>query len=493
MRSLRSLIEALARKGGQRIVLSVTTPAGFEFARREYPGLAVILSPLDLSFVVRRFIDRIRPRLVIFNELEVWPNWIALLHRRRVPMLLINGRISDYAFRRYRAFRLILRPFFRGIDGFLVQNEIYRQRFLRLHIPAEKITVCGNIKADEAANSVQALPRAGSSPLPSAPGRAGRGGSWSWPAATTRTKRYSSRPSPPWATAFFSSSSPATSSARRPSARSLRRRGIARHLFSQQQAADPGPQALVYDRMGYLFPIMSIADVVFMGGTCDPRTGGHNLYEPAALGKVIVGGPHYNNFPDIGRELEARGAYRRVCGSGEWREFLEGLAGLDLQKIGSTAREAVAGQQRIAGMQPANRFNDISPEPAVPEPALAGLQGGRSCQLQARSLRRRSFPAMFIISVDSLSFGGAGKTPLVMAIGEALQARGARFAVVSRGYRSRREKTGARVGTGHTCAEVGRRGADGQDPLPRPGSVHRPRPPALHRRRRRAGCPHHHP
>jgi len=77
------------------------------------------------------------------------------------------------------------------------------------------------------------------------------------------------------------------------------------------------------------------------------------------------------------------------------------------------------------------------------------------CQLLARSLRRRSFPAMFIISVDSLSFGGAGKTPLVMAIGQALQARGARFAVVSRGYRSRREKTGARVETGQPFAEVG--------------------------------------
>jgi tetraacyldisaccharide 4'-kinase len=62
---------------------------------------------------------------------------------------------------------------------------------------------------------------------------------------------------------------------------------------------------------------------------------------------------------------------------------------------------------------------------------------------------------MFIISVDSLSFGGSGKTPLVMAIGQALQARGARFAVVSRGYRSRREKTGMRVETVHSSAEVG--------------------------------------
>lgn len=75
--------------------------------------------------------------------------------------------------------------------------------------------------------------------------------------------------------------------------------------------------------------------------------------------------------------------------------------------------------------------------------------------LRLKELRARSFPELFIISVDSLSFGGAGKTPLVMAIGQALQARGARFAVISRGYRSRYEMQGLRVETGHTFAEVG--------------------------------------
>jgi len=343
VRSLRSLIEALARNG-QRIVLSVTTPAGYEFARREYPGLAVILSPLDLSFVVRRFIDRIRPKLVIFNELEVWPNWIAQLRRRRVPMLLINGRISEHAFRRYRAFRLILRPFFRGIDGFLVQNEIYRQRFLRLHIPAEKITVCGNIKADEAANSVQALPAPAA--VRSHLRLAGPERRIVVLASSHEQDEKIFIPAiPALGDGFFFIIVPRHVQRAPAISARLRLLGIRQALFSQQQAADPGLQALVYDRMGYLLPIMSIADVVFMGGTCDPRTGGHNLYEPAALGKVIVGGPHYNNFPAIGHELEARGAYRRVCGSGEWREFLEGLADLDLQKIGSTAREAVAGRK----------------------------------------------------------------------------------------------------------------------------------------------------
>ena len=343
VRSLRSLIEALGKRS-QRIVLSVTTPAGFDFAHREYPGLPVILSPLDLSFVVRRFIDRVQPRLVIFNELEVWPNWISQLRRCRVPMLLINGRISGHAFRRYRAFRPILSQFFRRIDGFLVQNELYRQRFLRLHIPDAKITVCGNIKADEAANSVQALPapEAVRSHLRLA-GPARRIAVLA--SSHDRDERVFIPAIPAHGNDYFFIIVPRHVQRAPAIAAQLRLSGIRYSLFSRPQAGDREAQAMIYDRMGYLFPIMSIADVVFMGGTCDPRTGGHNLYEPAALGKVIAGGPHCNNFPDIGRELEARGAYRRVNNSGEWREFLEILPGLDLEKIGGAAREAVAGRK----------------------------------------------------------------------------------------------------------------------------------------------------
>jgi tetraacyldisaccharide 4'-kinase len=77
------------------------------------------------------------------------------------------------------------------------------------------------------------------------------------------------------------------------------------------------------------------------------------------------------------------------------------------------------------------------------------------CHWKIRSLRQQSFPGLFIVSVDGLSFGGSGKTPLVMAIGKALEARGARFAVISRGYRSRFEKKGVRVETGHSSQDVG--------------------------------------
>lgn len=89
------------------------------------------------------------------------------------------------------------------------------------------------------------------------------------------------------------------------------------------------------------------------------------------------------------------------------------------------------------------------------DPLSLLFKAGSYVNLRVKALRMRTFPALFIISADSLSFGGSGKTPLVMAIGAALGEKGARFAIVSRGYRSRYEKRGILVETAHTCEEVG--------------------------------------
>jgi 3-deoxy-D-manno-octulosonic-acid transferase len=339
VRSLGSLIAALGEMG-QRIVLSVTTPAGFDFARKEYPAIAVIHSPLDFSFVVRRFIDRIQPRLVIFNELEMWPNWISLLRRHHIPMLLINGRISEAAFRRYRTFAIILRPFFQRLDGYLVQNKLYRQRFLRLGIPAEKITVCGNIKADEADSNLKKVP-------PPAKVRE----HLRLPASAKKIvvlasshdadERVFIPPIPASSEDYFFIIVPRHVQRAPAIAARLQGSGIRCVLYSRQERIDSSSQAMIYDRMGYLFPIMSIADIVFMGGTFAARIGGHNLYEPAALGKVIVGGPHHHSFPDIGRELVQSGAYRQLRSSDEWQAYLKDFPGADLKRIGSCVRQAI--------------------------------------------------------------------------------------------------------------------------------------------------------
>ncbi len=339
VRSLKSLIQLLADKS-QPVVLSVTTPSGFEFACREFPSLRVIHSPFDLSFVVRRFIAIVNPKLVIFNELEMWPNWISLLHKKRIPMLLINGRISESAFKRYRLFSFFLGRFFRHIDFFLVQNPIYKKRFQQLKIPAEKISICGNIKADEADRSARRLPSTAEVRTHL------RLNALSKKIITLASSHAGSEKIVIPAIAslsagFFFIIVPRHVQRARAIARQLELHGLRYVSHGSGQPVPDDTQVLIYDRMGYLLPIISITDIVFMGGTHDQRIGGHNFYEPAAMGKLILGGPHYNNFPDIGRELEEVGVYHQVGSSRELIDFAARYHDLDLQQINQQALRAV--------------------------------------------------------------------------------------------------------------------------------------------------------
>lgn len=339
VRSLKSLIQILIEKK-QPVILSVTTPSGYEFACKEYSGLSVIHAPLDLSYSIKRFIRRINPKLVVFNELEIWPNWISLLHRKKIPMLLINGRISEAAFSRYRFFRFFLWRFLRQVDCFLVQNNIYKQRFQQLKIPAAKIIVCGNIKADEADRSLQHLPTRceilAHLRLDSVQKKIitlASSHSSSENIVIPAIERLSAD--------FFFIIVPRHIQRAKTIARQLERNGLQYVLFSRQQTINPETQVLIYDRMGYLFPIMSITDMVFMGGTHDQKIGGHNLYEPASMGKLILGGPYYNNFPDIGSELAAIGVYHQINHSHELVDFAKRYQSLDLKKINEKALKAI--------------------------------------------------------------------------------------------------------------------------------------------------------
>ena len=127
VRSLKYLVEQLKEKYKKKeIVLSVTTPAGFECAQKEYPDIPVINAPVDFSFTIKRFIKKINPQLVVLNELEIWPNWVLITRRKNIPMLLINGRISDLAFKRYKKGLFLLKFFLRGLI-----DTWYRQNFTK--------------------------------------------------------------------------------------------------------------------------------------------------------------------------------------------------------------------------------------------------------------------------------------------------------------------------------------------------------------------------
>jgi len=314
VRSLRYLIDQLKEQYPQKeIVLSVTTPAGYDCACKEYNDIAVINAPVDLSFTIRRFIKRINPQLLILNELEIWPNWVLITARKKIPMILINGRVSDLAFKRYKKTQFFLKHFFKQIDRFLVQAELYKERFQHLRIPGEKITVCGNIKADEAFKARDYLSK--SEEILEFLGIKTDGRKIVTIASSHRSDEEFIIPIiKKMADRFQFIIVPRHLNRIDELESILREHRVSYSRWSVDGDIDhpKNRRTFIFDKMSYLFHILKITDIVFMGGTLEQKIGGHNLYEPAVLGKYIVGGPFYNNFPDIGKELNEKGVYKIV-------------------------------------------------------------------------------------------------------------------------------------------------------------------------------------
>ena len=281
VKSLENFISLLRTRTDRRIILSVTTPSGYRMAKEIFSDIEVINGPFDLSFVVRKFIRKISPAVIILNELEIWPNWISVSHKMNIPMAVINGRISEKAFKSYKRFRVLIRRFFRKIDLYLLQEENYIPKFLELGAPKNSIKISGNIKADEAVSaSGKVRPeeevlkmvgvRKGDKPLLLFASTHSSDEEVFIPALKKLSRKY------------ITIIAPRHMNRVRDISLSLERAGLTSGIWS---AAPPsGRDVLVFDKMGYLMELISVSDLVFMGGSFDPAIGGHNLYDPAVLG-----------------------------------------------------------------------------------------------------------------------------------------------------------------------------------------------------------------
>jgi 3-deoxy-D-manno-octulosonic-acid transferase len=295
VKAVQRLAEKLrAARPGRPLVISTVTLAGQELAR-SIPGLAdhVLYFPLDLPGAVRRALDRVNPELVLIAETEIWPNFLRECQRRRVPVVLINGRISDRSFPRYRAIRAWLSPILGCYTALGVQTEQDRRRMESIGAPAEKVHVFGNLKYDTAQAARPLAPDLEDQlrllqPL--------------WIAASTMPGEEALvldafaelRPRHRALRLLVAPRHPERFDAVE---QLVRERGLGCHRRSGGTMAEPADVFLL-DTIGELAPAFRHARVVFMGGTLVER-GGHNILEPAAFEKPIVFGPHMENFREI--------------------------------------------------------------------------------------------------------------------------------------------------------------------------------------------------
>ncbi len=301
VKAVEPLVRALAAED-RKLFVSTTTATGQDLARSLLPEpVRVFYFPLDWQWLCRLYLNRIRPSGVLLMETEIWPGFISAATRLEIPILLINGRISDRSFRRYQRIRFFLEPLLQSIHHFCMQARQDKQRILELGAPADQVNHMGNLKYDyqlgeiqEKTEMVQRLEKT----LKPAPD------DLLWICGSTREGEEEILLD------VFESLSREF-----PALRMLlaprhphRAEGISRLLQSRQfnhlrrsqlnsEEIDP-PRVLILDSIGELAYLYQLADIVFVGGSL-VATGGHNIIEAAHFGKPILFGPHMENFKEI--------------------------------------------------------------------------------------------------------------------------------------------------------------------------------------------------
>ena len=148
----KSIVEELRNKFGDfEIVISATTDTGFARASALFgANHRVFYFPLDFSWVMRRVFRNIQPAICLLMEQEVWPNFVQIAEKLNIPVVVVNGRISDKGFSRYKKIKPLAKKIFQKVSLILAQTDEYAQRFKEIGAPKQKVIVTGSLKYDTA-------------------------------------------------------------------------------------------------------------------------------------------------------------------------------------------------------------------------------------------------------------------------------------------------------------------------------------------------------
>ena len=355
--AISHLLEELQKANPKtKIYVSTTTATGQRLARDRFGEDRVFFMPLDFRFALRAYLDCLRPRLLILAEAEFWPNLLHYAKRREVAIAIVNARVSDRSFPRYRRFRWFFSRILSEVDLFLAQTKDDAQRLRALGAPAQRVQVSGNLKFDVRSASgsslVEAIRRDG-----------GENRHIIVCGSTTEGEEEllleafrSVLQQFPTATLILAPRHPErfdrVASMVAASAITM----IRRSRWASGSRISGG--VFLLDSVGELAALYELADVAFVGGSLLPGVGGHNILEPAQHGVPILVGPNTYNFREIVRLFERNGAITTVTPgnlAGVLLQFLEDEE--ECRRFGQRAREsflqnAGATARTLAALQP---------------------------------------------------------------------------------------------------------------------------------------------
>ncbi len=338
----RRLVEEIeARAPSTPILVTVTTATGLGLARRILAGRAVVHpSPLDMVGPVGRLLDHVRPRVVAIVETELWPELLHQAHRRGIRTVVVNGRLSEGSFARYRRVRSVLARLLAPLDRVLARSDADAGRFVALGVPEAKVEVTGNVKYD-LRPAGDALPWAEAATALAAGRPVVVAGSTMEGEEATVLDALAGR-------GAFVVLAPRHPERFEAVARELDGRGVSWARRSRLDALPASADLLLLDTIGELGRTFQLARAAFIGGSLVP-TGGHNPLEPAAWRVPVVTGPHVDNFREVYADLFAAGGARVVHDADELGEAVGAwLADADAARAAGEAAFAVLESNRGA-------------------------------------------------------------------------------------------------------------------------------------------------
>ncbi|MCX5657542.1 MAG: 3-deoxy-D-manno-octulosonic acid transferase [Candidatus Omnitrophica bacterium] len=343
------LWKALREKFPQyKIVFSTVTKTGNRLAAKlSQSDELVIYSPLDLSLVVRNVIKLINPKLLIILETELWPNFILQCKKEGIPVVLVNARISDASYGRYKLAKPLLSPILRKVDLTLAQTGDDARRMISLGMSRDKVKVTGNMKFDnidcsdkstDYNDKLRLLLGLSKQNKLLVAGSTHRGeeeiilGAYRELLKEFPGLKLLIAPRHPERTPEIE-------------------RIITQNNFTPLRVSCLEYQSsvisyqlpiFILDTIGQLRDFYAISSIVFMGGSLVKR-GGHNIIEPAIFSKPIISGRYFFNFADIFRLLLKGGAILICQNKEDFKQKVKNLLSnqAEARDLGSRAQQVV--------------------------------------------------------------------------------------------------------------------------------------------------------
>ncbi|MDY4696663.1 tetraacyldisaccharide 4'-kinase [Selenomonas sp. WCA-380-WT-3B 3/] len=464
------------------ILVSVVTTSGYEMANRIIKDAdSIIYFPLDLPFLAGHVLRRIHPRVFLPVETELWPNFLKTARQLHIPVMMVNGRISDRSVKQYRHLHSLLRDMIGTVTRFAMQSQIDADYIMRLGAPPELVTVTGNTKFDQTYTDVspdekqKIIEEMG---LQENDGIFLAGSTHRGEEEFVLHAFRAVREKHPHARLVIAP-------------RELLRTQEVLHLCRRagftvttrtalQSHASQGEDIVILDTIGELGRVYSVGDVVYVGGSLIPH-GGHNILEPAAHGKAILVGHYMFNFKDthalfrnrdacitVRNEKELVREVVRLFDDPEHRHRMEAeTLAIVAENKGASRKSAVIlremldayescpeNRQRARATQKIDNFQTYFIELVHSKQVdgiclhiiMAILYVFSKIYAQLVNLKLAGYRiglfkhrklSCYVISLGNVTVGGTGKTPTAQRLASDIRDMGYRVVILNRGYRAK--------------------------------------------------------